>query len=250
MCIDWGVSIRGACGALRFDTSSFHAKSRRTDRAAVERRIKEIAETRVRYGYRRVHALPRREGWVINKMKAYRIYGELGLQLRNRYPKCRVKAPLREDRQEAHGPNEVRAMDFVHDQLAPGKKLRVPTIVDTHSRHCPVADPRFACRGEGVVQTLERVCRQIGYPQTIQVDNGAEFVSWDLDLRAYGEDVLLDVSRPGTPTFNGYIEAFNSKLRSEYLNARRHRRSDQWRSDDVVMDPADARERLDAWRRN
>lgn len=61
MYIDWGVSIRGAYGALRFDTSTFHYKSRRTDQAAVERRIKEIAETRVRYGYRRVHVLLRRE---------------------------------------------------------------------------------------------------------------------------------------------------------------------------------------------
>ncbi len=83
-------------------------------------------------------------------------------------PKRRVKAKLREDRQEAAGPNEVWAMDFVHDQLALGKKLRILTIVDTHSRYCPVADPRFAYRGEDVVQTLERVCHQIGYPQTIR----------------------------------------------------------------------------------
>jgi len=149
MCIDWGVSIRGACGALRFDTSTFHYKSRRTDQAAVERRIKEIAETRVRYGYRRVHVLLRREGWEINMKKTRRIYNELGLQLRNKHPKRRVKAKLREDRQEAAGPNEVWAMDFVHDQLAMGRKLRILTIVDTHSRLCPAADPRFAYRGEG-----------------------------------------------------------------------------------------------------
>lgn len=62
MCVDWGVSIRKACGAICFDTSTCHYKSRRMDQAAVERRIREIAETRVRYGYRRVHVLPRREG--------------------------------------------------------------------------------------------------------------------------------------------------------------------------------------------
>ena len=238
MCIDWGVSIRGACGALRFDTSTFHYKSRRTDQAAVERRIKEIAETRVRYGYRRVHVLLRREGWEINMKKTRRIYNELGLQLRNKHPKRRVKAKLREDRQEAAGPNEVWAMDFVHDQLAMGKKLRILTVVDIHSRLCPAADPRFAYRGEDVVQTLERVCATVGYPKTIRVDNGSEFISRDLDLWAYANDVTLDFSRPGKPTDNGFIEAFNSKLRAECLNA-------HW-----FMSLADAREKLDAWRRD
>lgn len=63
--------------------------------------------------------------------------------------------------------------------------------------------------------TLERVCGMIGYPKTIRVDNGSEFISRDLDLWAYANDVTLDVSRPGKPTDNGFIEAFNSKLRSE-----------------------------------
>lgn len=142
MCIDWGVSIRRACRALRFDASTFHYKSRRTDQAAVERRIKEIAETRVRYGYRRVHILLRHERWVINMKRTRRIYNELGLQLRSKHPKRRVKAKPHEDRQEAVGPNEVWAMDFVPDQLALGRKLRILTNVDTHSRYCPAADPR------------------------------------------------------------------------------------------------------------
>ncbi len=118
--------------------------------------------------------------------KTRRIYNELGLQLRNKHPKRRVKAKVRKDRQEAVGPNDVWAMDFVHDQLATGKKLRILTIVDTHSRYCPATDPRFTYRGEDVVQTLERVYGQIGYPKTIRVDNGSEFISRDLDLWAYG----------------------------------------------------------------
>jgi len=129
-------------------------------------------------------------------------------------------------------------MDFVHDQLALGRKLRILTIVDTHSRSCPTADPRFVYRGEDVVRTLERVCRQLGYPQTIRVDNGSEFISRDLDLWAYANDVTLDFSRPGRPTDNGFIEAFNSKLRAECLNAH------------GFMDLADAREKLEARRRD
>lgn len=213
MCIDWGASIRRACWALRFDTSTFHYKSRRTDQAAAERRISQICETRVRYGYRCIHALLRREGW-------------------------QVKAKLRDDRQEAVRPNDAWTMDFVYDQLALGNKMRILTIVDTHSRFCPAADSRFACRGEDLVRTLERVCAQVGYPGTIRVDNGSEFISRDLDLWAYANDITLDFSRPGKPTDNGFIEAFNSKLSSEYLNA-------HW-----FMSLADAQEKPETWRRH
>ena len=108
---DWGASIRRGCRILDFDTSSYHDKSRRTGQAGLERRIREICETRVRYGYRRVHVLLRREGWVVNMKKTRRIYNDLGLQLRNKQPKRWVKAKLREDRQEAIGPNDVWAMD-------------------------------------------------------------------------------------------------------------------------------------------
>jgi putative transposase len=136
----------------------------------------------VRYGYRRVHVLLDREGWGINIKKVYRIYRELGMQLRNKTPKRRVKAKLRDDRAEAVGPNDVWAMDFVHDQLATGKKLRVLTVVDTFSQYVPVLDARFSYRGEDVVATLDRVCRRSGYPKTIRVDQGSEFISRDMDL--------------------------------------------------------------------
>ena len=122
-----------------------------------------------------------REGWGINIKKVYRIYRELGMQLRNKTPKRRVKAKLRDDRAEAVGPNDVWAMDFVHDQLATGKKLRILTVVDTFSRYVPVLDARFRYRGEDVVATLDRVCRRTGYPKTIRVDQGSEFISRDMD---------------------------------------------------------------------
>ena len=118
----------------------------------------------------------------MNARRIYRLYNEMGLQLRNRTPKRRVKAKLREDRTEATRRNETWAMDFVHDQLVTGRKIRVLTIVDTFSRFSPATDPRFSYRGEDVVQTLERVCRQVGYPSAIRVDQGSEFISRDLDL--------------------------------------------------------------------
>ena len=92
----------------------------------------------------------------------------------------------------------------------PGGKIRVLTVVDTFSRYSPVLDARFSYRGEDVVATLERVCSRLGYPKTIRVDQGSEFISRDLDLWAYQHGVTLDFSRPGKPTDNAFIEAFNA----------------------------------------
>jgi putative transposase len=183
----------------------------------------------------RVHVMLQREGWSINIKRTYRIYNERGLQLRNKTPKRRVKAKLRDDRAPATLPNDVWAMDFVHDQLATGKTIRVLTVVDTFSRFSPVIDPRFSYRAEGVVATLERVCAKTGYPKTIRVDQGSEFVSRDLDLWAYARGVTLDFLRPGKPTDSTFIEAFNGRFRSECLNA-------HW-----FLTLADAREKMEVW---
>lgn len=234
---EWSVSIRRACQVLLFDMSSYHYRSRRPGQAVLETRIKEICQTRVRYGYRRVHVLLRREGWRINHKKTYRVYREMGLQLRNKTPRRRVKAKLRDDRQVATRPNETWAMDFVHDQLATGRKIRVLTVVDTFSRYSPAIDPRLSYRGEDVVRVLDKVCADVGYPMMIRVDQGTEFVSRDLDLWAYARGVTLDFSRPGKPTDNAFIEAFNSRFRAECLNA-------HW-----FMSLEDARQKMEAWRR-
>ena len=126
-------------------------------------------------------------------------------------------------------------MDFVHDQLATGKKIRVLTVVDTFSRYVPVLDPQFSYRAEDVVRALEHVCPKIGYSKTIRVDQGSEFVSRDLDLWAYTRGVTLDFSRPGKPTDNAYIEAFNGRFRAECLNA-------HW-----FLTLADAAEKMEDW---
>src|SRR5215475_16058157 len=146
--------------ALPVNRSTYQYRSRRAGQAHLSERIREIATTRVRYGYRRIHVLLRRDRWRVNPKRVYRLYREMGLQLRNKTPKRRVKAKLREDRQSATRPNETWAMDFVHDQLATGRKLRVLTIIDTFSRFSPAIEPRFTFRGPDVVEILEEVGRQ------------------------------------------------------------------------------------------
>lgn len=223
---------------LRAKRSSYHYKGRRCPQAALTKRIKEIAETRVRYGYRRIHVLLRREGWEINAKRVYRLYKELGLQLRNKVPKRRVKAKLRDDRCPPVRANETWAMDFVHDQLATGTRIRILTIVDTFSRFSPAIVPRLSFRAPDVIAVLEQVGREIGLPRTIRVDLGSEFISRDLDLWAYQRDVTLDFSRPGKPTDNAFIESLNGKFRAECLNT-------HW-----FMNLDDAVRKCEAWRRD
>jgi len=232
------VSIRRASAVLLAGRSSYHYRSRCPDQAELKTRIKEIAETRVRYGYRRIHVLLRREGWQVNAKRVYRLYREEGLQLRNKWPKRKVAAKLREDRRPPASPNEVWAMDFLSDQLFDGRRIRVLTIIDTFTRLSPAIDVRLSYKGSDVIETLERVTAEYGCPKTIRVDQGPEFISKDLDLWAWSRGVTLDFSRPGKPTDNAFVESFNGKLRAECIDQ-------NW-----FLSLDDARSKCEAWRRD
>ena len=175
---------------------------------ALRERIRDIAETQVRYGCRQIHVLLRREGWRVNRQRVYRLVREEGLQLRSKTPKRKVSAKLRDDRSPASAPNEVWAMDFISDQLFNGRRIRILTMVDAFTRISPAIDVRYRYRGSDVVDTLERVTDELGTPKTIRVDPGLEFVSKALDLWAWLNGVTLDFSRPGKPTDNAFIESF------------------------------------------
>jgi putative transposase len=115
---------------------------------------------------------------------------------------------------------------------------RVLIVVDIFSKFPPVIDPCSNYYADHVVMTLENVCGEVGYPKTIRVNQGSEFVLRDVDLWAYAHNVTLDFSRPGKPTDNAFIEAFNSKVRSECLNA-------HW-----FMSLDDSRSKLEDWQSN
>jgi len=217
--------------------STFYYKPHRDTQAALRKRIREIAKTRIRYGYRRIHVLLQREGWQVNAKRVYRIYKEEGLQLRNKTPKRKVSAKRREAPVTATQPNEVWAMDFMSDQLFDGRRIRILTVVDAFTKLSPVVDVRRSYKGADVVDTLERVTELYGMPKKIRVDNGPEFISKDLDLWAYMNGVTLEFSRPGKPTDNAFIESFNGKLREECLNA-------SW-----FLNEKDAKSKCEAWRK-
>lgn len=164
LCREWDESIRRACGVLEFDTSTYHYKVRRCDQAGIEARTKDICETRVRYGYRRVHVLLRRESHDINAKRTRRIYSELGMQLRNKDAEAAGEGQASRGPPGGVRPNDVWAMDFVQDELASVTKLRILTVVDTFSRCVSVLDPLFSYRAENVDSSLDKACRLIGYP--------------------------------------------------------------------------------------
>lgn len=232
----FGVSVRRACRAVPASRASYHYRSIRPSQEPLRKRIREIAETRVRYGYRRIHILLRREGWPINVKRVHRLYRLEGLQMRLKPPRRRVMAKLRSGRGNATGPNQVWAMDWMHDELFDGRRLWVLTVVDTWSRVCPVMRVCRAATAMEVVDALEEAGRRFGLPRTIRVDQGCQFTSKELDLWAYANGVTLDFSRPGKPTDNAYVESFNASVRLECLGQ-------HW-----FMDVDDARKKIEDWR--
>lgn len=130
-------------------------------------------------------------------------------------PKWDVKAKLRDDRTDAAGANDVGALDFVRDQLATSRKLRVLTVIDTFSHYVSILDVKFSFRGEDMAQSLDRVCSKVGYPKTTRAGNGPVFISRSLGLRVYHRSVIPGFIRRGKSTDT----PLNGKFCQECLNA-------------------------------
>ncbi len=213
------ISERRACHVAVVNRSTVKYKSVKIDVPALRARIKEIAAVRVRYGYPRIHVLLRREGWLINRKRVYRIYREEGLSTRLKPPRRRKSVTVRSERPTAQAVNQIWSMDFMADNLADGRKIRLLTVVDNFSRECLALEVGSGFKGTDVAQVLTRIVAERGKPRWIRCDNGPEFVSKALDQWAYWNKVELDFSRPGEPTDNAFCESFNGRVRQELLNA-------------------------------
>jgi putative transposase len=138
-------------------------------------RIREIAQVRVRYGYRKIRVLLNREGWKVGKYLVERIYREEGLTLQQRRKRRRRVAEHRRERFHPTGPNQVWSMDFVADQLADGSRFRSLTVVDIYTRECLAIESVQKLKGEDVVRTLNRIKVSRGAPKMVHCDNGSDF---------------------------------------------------------------------------
>jgi putative transposase len=215
----YGISTRRACLLVRFNRATQYFTPRLAAKnAALAERIKAIAAARVRYGYRRIHVLLRREGVRVNHKRVRRLYALEGLNLRSKMPHRRRASVARSERVVAQRSNQIWAMDFMHDRLADNRKVRLLTIVDLFSRECVALEVRHSWTSHDLVRVLERNCRTRGVPEMIRCDNGPEFVAEPLDQWAFWNGVKLDFSRPGKPVDNAFCESFNGRVRAEFLN--------------------------------
>jgi len=215
------VSVRRACLVLGIVRSTYHYQPTTTPlESALTERIIELALQYGRYGYRRITALLRADGWYVNHKRVERIWRQEGLKVPARQPKRR-RLWLNDGsivRLRAQHPDHVWSYDFVMHYTADGRKFRMLTIIDEYTRECLAIDVGRSLTRESVLERLTELFIQRGIPEHIRSDNGSEFTAkavrqW---LKALGVTTLYIT--PGSPWENGYIESFNGKLRDEVLN--------------------------------
>ena len=215
--VGFKVARRRACKLVGLNRSTYYYESQARGHEALRIRMRDLAGVHVRYGYRRLHALLRREGWQVNHKLVQRLYREEGLQVRTKSRKKQTSRP-RTVRPVPTQANQHWSMDFVHDQLADGRRFRCLTLVDHFSRVSPAIEVGRSLTGERVVAVLKRLATSCGLPNVIFTGNGTEFTSKAVDYWAYENGVKLDFSRPGKPTDNAYIESPGGRFREECLN--------------------------------
>lgn len=232
---EWQLSERRACGLVNLSTSVLRYQAKADPNGLLGERITAIASQRRRFGYRRIHVLLQREGWAINVKRVYRLYRQAGLSVRKRRRK-RIALTERLPLLLPEQPNYAWSMDFVHDALADGRRIRCLNVVDDFTKESIVIEVDTSISGLRVARVLDRLAEHRPLPKMIRVDHGPEFTSLALDAWAHARDVKLAFTQPGKPTQNAYIESFNGRFRDECLN-------DQWFS--TLFE---ARVLIEAWR--
>jgi putative transposase len=203
---------------------------------ALRTRLREVAATHVRYGYRRLTVLLRREGWKVNAKRVYRLYDQENLKVCS-VERKKISRPQRLSHGPATGPNQCWSADFVSDKLTDGRSYRILTVIDQFTRECVAMEADRSLQGKHVVAALIRAIVERGQaPRSITLDNGSEFTGRALEAWAIQHAVDLCFIRPGRPVENGFIESFNGRLRDECLNV-------EW-----FGSLHQARERLAQWR--
>lgn len=233
----YGLATQRACQLVKQARSTQYYRSVKDPQTVLRQRMREIAQVRVRYGYRRLHVMLKREGWRISRNRVYRLYAEEQLQLRSKLPRRRKMVVSRRERCVPKRPDEVWSLDFVADQLA-NSRLRALTVVDVYSREALAIEVGQRLQAEHVVAVLNQLVAQRRAPRFLFADNGSEFSGHLVDMWAYHYKVQIDFSRPGKPTDNSFIETFNGSFRDECLNL-------HWFESLV-----EAKREIEAWRRD
>lgn len=214
----FGVSERRACrvtGQQR--TTQRHARRVLAPEEALRARLREIAQTWPRYGFRRAWALLRIEGWVVNRKRVQRLWREEGLRVpastlkRRRLGTSTVPA----QRLSALRPNHVWALDFIFDATSDGRPIKALSMCDEFTRENVARRLGRSITADDVTYALDEASEVRGAPECIRCDNGPEFVAMAIRdwCRAHGTDTAY--IELGSPWQNPYVESFNSRLRDE-----------------------------------
>ena len=221
MCFELGISERRACRVLGQPRSTQrHEPYIADDEPLLTRRIVGLAGMYGRYGYRRITALLKREGWHVNHKRVERIWRQEGLKVPKKQPK-RGRLWLNDGscvRRRAEYPNHVWSYDFVMDRTHSGRPLKMLTIVDEYTRECLAIDVGRSLTSISVLERLAELFVYRGAPEYIRSDNGPEFTAKKVRKWLNRVEVQTLFIEPGSPWENGYVESFNGKLRDELLN--------------------------------
>lgn len=192
----------------------------RSDEAVLSAEIAEIARVNPRFGYRRVGALLRQDGWTVNNKRVRRIRRALGLQVLRKQRKKRRLGTSRNSciRRRPMRRNHCWTYDFVSDVTEDGRRLKWLTVLDEYTRECLALEVERNIKAEDVITVLKRVVKSKGAPEFIRSDNGPEFIAKRIREWFEVQGINSAYIEPGAPWENGYCEAFNGKLRDELLN--------------------------------
>lgn len=229
------MSERRACAVIQADRTSIRYRSRRPPEAELRERLHALAAERRRFGYRRLFVLLRQAGEPSGKNRIYRLYREEGLSVRKRRGRRRAvgaRAPILVEAKA----NARWSLDFVHDQLACGRRFRILNVVDDVTRECLAAIPDTSVSGRRVARVLTELIGRRGKPGMIVSDHGTEFTCNAILAWAEQHEIAWHYIAPGKPTQNAFVESFNGRMRDELLN------------ETLFFSLDHAREKLAAWR--
>ena len=197
-----------------FPRSTIRYRSERPPQEGLRARIRELAGERPRWGYRRIHVLLRREGWLVNRKRIHRLYREEGLAVRRKGRRRRSQVP-RPVRDPLGHPNERWSVDFIMDTLSTGRVFRCLAVIDEFSRECLALHVAHSIPAASVIEVLERLREERGLPERVICDNGSEFTSRAFDAWAYSRDLKIEYIQPGKPIQNCFVESFLGSFRDE-----------------------------------
>jgi putative transposase len=231
----FGLSQRRACRLVSAVRSTVRYQGRPRDDHPLRIRLAELAAQRLRFGYRRLHVLLRREGIRVNHKRIERLYREAGLAVRRRTRKSMTRV-LRGRPPAPEAANEQWALDFLHDTVASGRTIRLLSVLDVFTREALALEVDTSLAGSKVVRVLDRLADERPLPTQLVLDNGPELIRRVLEEWAHNHRVTLHFIDPGKPMQNAHCESFHSRVRDECLN-------EHW-----FLGLADARQIVEEWR--